>query len=432
MARTANSPIHTRTGRRSLPARPAPYFRQLQSGLHIGYRSMGPKMAGKWVVRQAAQSAQGTPTYTIAVLALADDLTEPTWTPARLRTTLAGCTAPVQVEQALRDTVLSFDQATQAALVWASDESSGAAKTVDFALVRYFKNLRDVEAKAERNVKEAESRIALHLGSLKGKDLDALTRDQVEAWRAALIEADEEGQPKMSRDSANRVLTILKAALNFAFSQDWVGSDRAWRGCKPFKGVARARQLMLTSAQVAKLVKHAPTPQLANLISATFLTGCRYGEITTVRVGDLKGSVLQVRESKTQGNLQHLSDQAAEFLATLATGAKGKRRPATDYLLVKNEAGDPWLHSDATKLFVKACKAAKLTTEQGLPENPTLYALRHAHIAQSLDAGANLDALAKNLRTSPAMIRRHYDKFIEGGAAAQMFKSTGPTLKLVA
>ena len=38
------------------------------------------------------------------------------------------------------------------------------------------------------------------------------------------------------KSTANRILTILKAALNHAFTHDRVSSDAAWRRVEPFEG----------------------------------------------------------------------------------------------------------------------------------------------------------------------------------------------------
>jgi hypothetical protein len=42
------------------------------------------------------------------------------------------------------------------------------------------------------------------------------------------------------RSTANRVLTILKAALNYAYHEGHAVSDEAWRKVKPFREVDTA------------------------------------------------------------------------------------------------------------------------------------------------------------------------------------------------
>ena len=55
---------------------------------------------------------------------------------------------------------------------------------------------------------------------------------------------DDQEDRRRSQDTANRVLTILKAALNHAFADEANGianRDGAWRRVRKFKGVAEPR-----------------------------------------------------------------------------------------------------------------------------------------------------------------------------------------------
>ena len=61
-------------------------------------------------------------------------------------------------------------------------------------------------------------------------------------------------QLRRSRDSANRVLTILRAALNRAFNNDRVADDRAWRRLEPFKSVGVARKVTAPRPQDQQLL----------------------------------------------------------------------------------------------------------------------------------------------------------------------------------
>ena len=57
------------------------------------------------------------------------------------------------------------------------------------------------------------------------------------------------------RSSANRVLTILKAALNHAYDEQHVASNDAWgRRVKPFRDVDVARVRYLTVAEAQRLL----------------------------------------------------------------------------------------------------------------------------------------------------------------------------------
>ena len=49
------------------------------------------------------------------------------------------------------------------------------------------------------------------------------------------VEASDADAVRARRATANRVLTILKAALNHAFTEGHAVSDEAWRKVKPFR-----------------------------------------------------------------------------------------------------------------------------------------------------------------------------------------------------
>lgn len=50
------------------------------------------------------------------------------------------------------------------------------------------------------------------------------------------------------RNTANRILTNLKAALNFVFPEGEFGGPTPWRSVKPFKGTTSKRIRFLTSS----------------------------------------------------------------------------------------------------------------------------------------------------------------------------------------
>src|SRR5271170_1871499 len=87
------------------------------------------------------------------------------------------------------------------------------------------------------------------------------------------------------RSTANRVLTILKAALNHAFHEGRIGSDEAWRKVKPFREVDAPVVRFLTAAETLRLA-NVSEPPFRDLLRGALLTGCRYGELTRMRVGD--------------------------------------------------------------------------------------------------------------------------------------------------
>ncbi|GJD48014.1 hypothetical protein OPKNFCMD_0728 [Methylobacterium crusticola] len=73
MARTVrDANPDSRTARARLEPRGKPYFRNLEPGLHLGYRKAA-KGAGKWVARHCT----GEQAYEVETLATADDFSDP-------------------------------------------------------------------------------------------------------------------------------------------------------------------------------------------------------------------------------------------------------------------------------------------------------------------------------------------------------------------
>ena len=127
------------------------------------------------------------------------------------------------------------------------------------------------------------------------------------------------------RATANRILTVLKAALNHAWKAGHVASDDAWRRVKPFKAVETARVRYLSEAECVRLV-NACEPAFRNLVRGALLTGCRYSELTAMHAADFNADagVVTVRESKA-GKPRHvvLTDEGQRLFATLTAGKLG-------------------------------------------------------------------------------------------------------------
>jgi integrase len=118
----------------------------------------------------------------------------------------------------------------------------------------------------------------------------------LESWQASMVREDPEDPDakRRSQDSANRLWTTVRAALNLAYSDDanGIGSDRAWSRVKPFKNVSRSSGDDLDAKQVRLLIAKAASfdVALAHLCEAGFLTGARFGELASASVRDLNAA----------------------------------------------------------------------------------------------------------------------------------------------
>ena len=96
--------------------------------------------------------------------------------------------------------------------------------------------------------------------------------------------------------------------MNFAFREEKVASDKAWRRVQPFENVDKARVRYLTVAEAQRLL-NAADPDFRMMIQAALETGCRYGELAALRVHDFDPDTSQVaiRTSKS-GKPRHVAE----------------------------------------------------------------------------------------------------------------------------
>jgi len=252
---------------------------------------------------------------------------------------------------------------------------------------------------AARGVKQ---RLEKHLEPKLGKvELIKLTTRQLKSWHIGLVKAD--GDPEVvrkSKDSANRILSQAKAALNLAYRQGLVNSDTAWKRVAAFRDVGESRKLFLTEKQVKDLLDHS-SGGFHGLVRAAILTGARYGELAAVRVHDLDlshGTLLL--SGKTGTRYCYLADDAVAFFRTLSQD----KLPGA-WLFLKDN-GEPWGKSHQHRPMKEAVKAAKL------PRDTVFYSLRHYHVSKALIAGLPVQMIAENCGTSVRMIEKHYGKFM--------------------
>ena len=155
-----------------------------------------------------------------------------------------------------------------------------------------------------------------------------LTLTQLQNWRGSLVRRDP-GDPDLerrSKDTANRVMSSFKAALNHAFQDEANGieNDNAWRRLKAFDGVGKSREDHFTEGEVLSLIEGAAKqePEFANVIEAVFHSGARPPhEIAAldVRHFDARRAQLTIPEGKTGSRVTTLSPEGVQFFSACAT-----------------------------------------------------------------------------------------------------------------
>lgn len=296
-----------------------------------------------------------------------------------------------------------YDDAAKTASAWIKANTQGTSPsvtTVEAACKAYVESLR-VEQRLT-TAKDAEGRFRrLVYGQALGEiELDKLKTTHITRWRGKQIEQgddDDEEDLRKAKDTANRTLNTLKAALNHAYKSHLVASDSGWKTVTPFPDVARRRKAAFLDMNARKTLLEKCDVDLRNLLTALMLTGARPGEIARLNATDFdrKQKTLTLN-GKTGQRTVAISSLAAKFFTELSQEAIG-----TSPMLRKADGGR-W-NKDAWKKPVKA--AAKAA---GLPLDVVAYSLRHTAISEMIMGGMDTYKVAALTGTSVVMIERNY------------------------
>jgi integrase len=281
-------------------------------------------------------------------------------------------------------------------------------KTVADACALYVE--RRSKSKSEACGQDARKRFERTVYSDKGfssTELTKVTADRVRNWRDGLA---------LKPAAANRTMTTLKAALNFAAREGYapaelLGDLRRVEPVPDTRPPAKKRRgLYLDRAQRRKLL-NAAKGAVRDLIEAAILTGARAGELVNATVSQLYANEEAMTFTGKTGTREKapLSPAAVKLFKRLAEG-----KAPTDLLLTRDD-GKQWQHSDWDDLVREAAKGAELPTERG--SGVCLYTLRHSYITDAVNAGNSMLAVAEAVGTSSAMIAKFYGK---STGAAQM------------
>jgi integrase len=370
---------------------------------HLGYRKRAGEPQGSWILRRyggQSQSKNGKAVgrYTTRELGLADDK-------------LA----------ANNDTVLTFEQADKrasAAVAEQVKDDKPENLTVRHIMEEYIRNLENQHKSTQDIQYRASAYIYPALGDifavrLTHKDIQewlyrmsrqpAIRRMKrgVKQWRP---EPTDEEAKRRRRSSANRVWTMLRAALNLAYKQDRIPSDKAWRGIEPFRKVDVARIRFLTVAEAQRLI-NACAPDFRPLVQAGLQTGARYGELIRLEVADFNPDTgkVHIRTSKS-GKPRHitLTDEGTEFFRHATAGRAGGE------LIFRRADGYGWDNNNQQRPMHEAVAAAKISPPI------SFHGLRHTWASLAIMAGMPLMVVARNLgHADTTMVQRHYGHLAE-------------------
>lgn len=389
MARTTRAPsLQSRDGRLRLPPSEDINWQTIHEGLAIGYRN--GKRGGTWWARRRLGGR-----YVKVRLGVADD-----------------------VKDADGATVLDYKQAHRKALEVSDAETEPGEKptivsayTVGHALDEYLRTHRLHGKGSIQTEKTVEAHIR---PAFDNRLAESLTAREIQRWleklataparirgKAKTREVDPNDREAMRKRkaTANRVLTVLKAALNHAYEHDRVRSADAWRRVKPFRGVDSPKVRHLSEDECTRLM-NASGEDLRALVRGALLTGCRFGELANLQANDYNpdSGTITVRESKG-GKPRHvpLTDEGQRFVERMTAGKKGRE------LVFMRADGEPWTKNLYTRPLRQACERAKIDPPA------SFHILRHTYGSLLALRGVPLQVIATAMgHADTRMTERHY------------------------
>jgi integrase len=396
MARTVRNPkIDTRSARARLSARREPYWTVLSQGCALGYRK-GAK-GGTWIARFRADD--GRQQY--EAIGAADDARDPDGL-----------------------TVFGFPQAQERACAWfhrkAREQAGDFAPldrpyTVADALADYRADYLCRGGKAaDRLDWSTAAWVSPELGAI---ELAKLTKARIVGWHQKIAETPARLRSKPGtaqkhraadtnpeavrrrRSTANRVLTILKAALNHAHREGKCASDDTWRTVRAFREADAARLRYLSDDEARRLTNACPADFRA-LVTGALLTGCRYGELAAMTAADFNSDAgtLRVHQAKS-GKPRHvvLTQEGRDFVAQQVAGMPGSAR------LFLRGNGKPWGKSEQQRPLSAACRAARIDP------SVNFHGLRHTYASRLAMRGVPLAVIAAQLgHADTRIVEKHY------------------------
>ncbi len=354
--------LKSKNSRSKLAPRREPYWARVDEGLAVGFRSLASG-EGTWIGRRH----EGAGKY--------------------LNRSFGA--------------VATFDEAVKLVRDWGQAVGYGAthkAVTVEEACRAYVTHQRTQKGAASASDAEGRFKRLVYGHALGGQVLDKLRTTTVKKWMDDQLDDDgDEEDLRKSKDSANRNLNTLKAALNLALKDRLVATDAGWKTVTAYAGVGKRRGRFLHLEERTALIQHCDGDDLRALVTTLLLTGARPGEIASADVSafNARAGTLQLT-GKTGTREVTLSTEAVNFLKLQSRD----KLPAAPLLC--DAYGNRW-HRDAWKDRIK-----QAVLSAGLPGDVVLYTIRHTAISELIAGGMDVFIVAKLAGTSTAMIDKHY------------------------
>jgi integrase len=384
MARTRqDAKLNTRSARIALKQRSEPYWRSVSKGLAIGY--FKGANGGTWIARHFSVDTGRRK----AALGVADDFID---------------------ADGIR--VLSFDQAQAEAHAWhrrLAHLDTGEVVSGPYTVAQLMEDyLKDRQKKKRKDLSHTRYTINAHILPILGKiDVAKLTRNKIETWRDSLAGDDTSDPEKLRKKqaTANRIFTILKAALNFGYKSkdNRIATKAAWEKISPFRQVDAPKIRHISISECKRLIEACPN-DFRKLVRAALYTGGRYSEIASLRVSafDAESNTIHIAMSKSgKARTVALTDEGTSFFKSVAD-SKGE-----DEFLFTHEVGrhkgKAWAHSQQTYHMNEACEVAEISPAI------SYHILRHTYASQLAMSKTPMPVIAAQLgHADTRMTERHY------------------------
>ena len=432
MARSKRSAkLDSRSARLKLPSEKN-HMEQLTKGLYLNYRIPKNRAAGTWTV---CFLLPGTNQQRRIRLGAADDYADAdgktflNYSQAQTKATELFQTESRQARGGNTGrkgiNVLGFTVADALQFLWDRKENLG----------EHVKGL-------ELDKLRARTWIIPELGHIP---LTELTKDFIESWLGNMAKSGRRtnkinpatGEPfgygpkprtadekRARKVSANRVLAILKKALNEAYREIDILAESnlirpCWQRVKPLKAETKKRPGCLTEKEETRLINVCPL-DFRELVIAALETGCRYGELAQLRVKDYvsdpQNSAIYIEESKS-GKPRYVPLGSNRGVA-LFEELTAKKQSPDDFIFthfVRRNTNrdkdnkcpiveDTWRHSDQKQLMRTACIRAGIDPPVGF------HQLRHTFTERLLRKGVQRRYVADVLgHRDTRMLDKHYE-----------------------
>lgn len=402
--------IATREARLKLPARREPYWVELVPGTAIGYMRGARDVS--WFVRQRlagkyAKQRLGTP----------DDYAPADGAVVLSYAQAVSLATNIQVDKREARPRHYGDGLTLNGVVDAYIEEQLAGKGSE-------KISQQMWDRHGRQSIGARLLTALAAPDLRRWHKDMLKKPPTVRGKVQAYDPADPDQLRSRKATANRVLTIVKAALNFV----WRGHSTVklpddlptwWAKVEPFPLGDDPPPRMLDEAEIRRLLNAAPV-DLRDLLSGALMTGGRRGELTTLQARDYQPdhSLVRIYQHKTGKTLlQPLTGEGVQLFERLTAGKKPSE------LIFTRADGRNWSRDDVQKPMAAAVEAAKL-------EEVSFKTMRATYGKLLLLATQDIEMVAKALGHSDSRItRRHYAQYLPNEVASAIAKMPSLGLK---